>query len=207
MGIDRQFRVNYISSDSDRVSAAIERAIDHDAPVLLYRPAMTDDGVLETSEGDGRVFRWIARREAASTERMSEAVEENFERTKRAFERHGVEYVAVVSGLDPMDDEFDPKSWTAMDSLTFVISLALVLVVLVVFTGPLNRLYERTGDDRFLDASDRLLEAAVVNRELHAVLSDENGTSALVRRMAAAIETRTGREPMVVTPYDVRLAG
>jgi hypothetical protein len=138
---------------------------------------------------------------------VNEVVEENFERTKRAFERHGVEYVAVVSGLDPMDDEFDPESWTAMDSLTFVISLALVLVVLVVFTGPLNRLYERTGDDRFLDASDRLLEAAVVNRELHAVLSDENGTSALVRRMAAAIETRTGREPMVVTPYDVRLAG
>jgi hypothetical protein len=206
MAIDRQFRVNYTSFDNDRVSAVMERALDRDAPVLLYRPAMTDDGVLEAVEGDGRVFRWIAQREAASTERVNEVVEENFERTKRAFEHHGVEYVAVVSGLDPLTDEFDPEAWTAVEFLTFVISLALMLVVLVAFTGPLNRFYERAGDDRFLNASDRLLEAAVVNRELHTAMFGGDGTSALVRHMAAAVETRTGRAPIVVTPYDVRLA-
>ena len=205
MVIDRQFRVNYTSLDDDRISAVVESALDRNAPVLLYRPATTSDGMSAITEAGGRVVRWIAWKEVAAMKRTNETIEGNFERIERAFDRHDIEYVIVVDGLDTTNDEFDPEIWTTTDVLTFVASLALMLVVLVAFTGPLDRLYERTGNDRFLDVGDRLLEAAVVNRELHTVMFEDEVTSTFVRRTASAVEARTGREPIVVTLYDVRL--
>ena len=174
MVIDRQFRVNYTSLDDDRISAVVESALDRNAPVLLYRPATTSDGMSAITEAGGRVVRWIARKEVAAMKRTNETIEGNFERIERAFDRHDIEYVIVVDGLDTTNDEFDPEIWTTTDVLTFVASLALMLVVLVAFTGPLDRLYERTGNDRFLDVGDRLLEAAVVNRELHTVMFEDD---------------------------------